>query len=149
MHGDGYETGQVPLFHVFVRIFGLDPVQNTTFFEKITNQILRLNYAQLICEPVRNESKDCAGSQSIATTLFEGFMTSPSINYDLTHLFGALREIQIWRYPIQGLFQWCRKSLFLQFSPSISFILLNLRFSLLVVFSTGTIRWEHEEADSF
>ena len=42
MHGDGYETGQVPLFHVFVRIFGLDPAQNTPFFEKITNQILRL-----------------------------------------------------------------------------------------------------------
>ena len=42
MHGDGYETGQVPLFHVFVRIFGLDPAQNTPFFEKITNQILGL-----------------------------------------------------------------------------------------------------------
>ena len=37
MHGDGYETGQVPLFHVFVRIFGLDPAQNMPFF-------LRLNY---------------------------------------------------------------------------------------------------------
>ena len=37
MHGDGYETGQVPLLHVFVRIIGLDPAQNTPFFEKITN----------------------------------------------------------------------------------------------------------------
>ena len=43
MHGDGHETGQVPLFHVFVRIFGLDPAQKTPFFEKVTNQILRLN----------------------------------------------------------------------------------------------------------
>ena len=33
MHGDGYETGQVPLFHVFVRIVGLDPAQNTFFRE--------------------------------------------------------------------------------------------------------------------
>ena len=41
MRGDGYET-QVPLFHVFVRSFGLDPAQNTPFFEKITNQILKL-----------------------------------------------------------------------------------------------------------
>ena len=45
MHGDGYETRQVPLSHVFVRMFGLDPAQNTPLFEKITNQILRLNYA--------------------------------------------------------------------------------------------------------
>ena len=57
MHGDGYENGQVPLLHVFVRIFGLDPAQYTPFFEKIINQILRLNYAQLICEPVRSENK--------------------------------------------------------------------------------------------
>ena len=57
MHGDGYETGQVPLFHVFVGIFGLYPAQNTPFFEKITNQILRLNYARLICDPVRSENK--------------------------------------------------------------------------------------------
>ena len=41
MHGGGYETRQVPLFHVFVRVFSLDPVQNTPFFENITNQILR------------------------------------------------------------------------------------------------------------
>ena len=32
MHGDGSETRQVPLFHVFVRIFGLDPSQNTPLF---------------------------------------------------------------------------------------------------------------------
>ena len=31
------------LFHVFVRISGLGPEQNTSLFEKITNQILRLN----------------------------------------------------------------------------------------------------------
>ena len=43
MHGDGYETRQVPLFDVFVRIFGLDPAQNTPIFDTITNQILRLN----------------------------------------------------------------------------------------------------------
>ena len=34
MHGDGYETRQVPLFHVFVRIFRLDPAQNTPFFQE-------------------------------------------------------------------------------------------------------------------
>ena len=74
MHGDGYETGQVPLFHVFVRIFGLDRAQNTPFLEKITNQILRLNYAQLIFEPVRSENKRLCTvtvySTSIAITLF-------------------------------------------------------------------------------
>ena len=35
----------------FVYIFGLDGAQKTPFFEKITNQIFRLNYAQLICDP--------------------------------------------------------------------------------------------------
>ena len=74
MHADGYETGQVPLFHVSVRIFGLGPAQNTPFLEKITNQILRLNYAQLICEPVLSENKRLCrvtvNSTSIATTLF-------------------------------------------------------------------------------
>ena len=45
MHGGGYETRQVPLF------------QNTPFFENITNQILRLNYTQLICKPVRSKIK--------------------------------------------------------------------------------------------
>ena len=34
MLGDGYETGQVPLFHVFVRIFGLDPAQNMAFSKR-------------------------------------------------------------------------------------------------------------------
>ena len=34
MHGDGYETRQVPLFHVFVRIFGLDPAQNTILLRR-------------------------------------------------------------------------------------------------------------------
>ena len=32
MHGDGYETLQVPLFDFFARIFGLDPAQKHTFF---------------------------------------------------------------------------------------------------------------------
>ena len=35
-------------FHVFVCIFGLGGAQNTPFFEKLTNQSLRLNYAHLI-----------------------------------------------------------------------------------------------------
>ena len=73
MHGDGYETRQVPLFHVSVRIFGLDPAKKTPFFEKIANQILRLNYAQLICKPVRSENKRLCrvtvNSTSMATTL--------------------------------------------------------------------------------
>ena len=38
MHGDGYETRQVFLFHLFVCIFGLDDAQNTPFFKKITNR---------------------------------------------------------------------------------------------------------------
>ena len=69
-----YKTGQIPLFHVFVRIFGLGPAQNTPFFEKITNQIHRLNYAQLSCEPVRSENERLCrvtvNSTSIPTTLF-------------------------------------------------------------------------------
>ena len=84
MHGDGYETLQVPLFDVFVRIFGLDPAQNTLFFDTITNQILRLNYARLIWEPVRDQNKRLCrvtvNSTSIATTFiviaFEGFKVS-------------------------------------------------------------------------
>ena len=28
MHGDGYETGQVPLFHILVRIFGHKLISN-------------------------------------------------------------------------------------------------------------------------
>ena len=79
MHGDGYETRQVLLFHVFVRIFGLDPAQNTPFLKKITNQILRFNYAHPICEPVGSENKRLCRvkvhSTSIATlfSLLEGF----------------------------------------------------------------------------
>ena len=73
MHGDGNETQQVFLFHVFVCIFGLDGAQHT-LFENLTNQIFRLNYAQLvICEPVRSENRLCTvtvNSTSIATTLF-------------------------------------------------------------------------------
>ena len=44
MHGDGYETGQVPLFHVFVRIFGLYPAQNTPFFweDNQSNPLIKL-----------------------------------------------------------------------------------------------------------
>ena len=73
MHGDGYETRQVFLFHVFVCIFGLDGAQNLPFFENITNQIFRLNYAQLICEPVQSKNNRLCtvtvNSTSIATTL--------------------------------------------------------------------------------
>ena len=53
MHGNGYETRQVPLFGVF----GLDPAQNTPFFDTMTNQILRLSYARLIWEPMRDQKK--------------------------------------------------------------------------------------------
>ena len=42
MHGDGYENGQVLLFYVFLYL---------------VNQVFRLNYAQLICEPVRSDNK--------------------------------------------------------------------------------------------
>ena len=82
MHEDGYETRQVLLFHVFVHIFGLDPAQNTPFLKEITNQILRLNYAHLICEPVRSENKRLCrvtvNSTSIATlfSLLKGFKVS-------------------------------------------------------------------------
>ena len=34
MHGDGFLTRQLPLFHVFVRILGLDPPQKHTFFRE-------------------------------------------------------------------------------------------------------------------
>ena len=34
MHGDSYEIRQVPFFHVFVRIFGLDPAQKHAFFRE-------------------------------------------------------------------------------------------------------------------
>ena len=44
-------------FHVLVCIFGLGVTQYTPIFEKITNEIFRLNYAQLICEPVQSENK--------------------------------------------------------------------------------------------
>ena len=82
MHGDGHETRQVALFHVFVRIFGFDPAQNTPFLKKIINQILRFNYAYIICEPVRSENKRLCSvsvnSTSIATlfSLLEGFKVS-------------------------------------------------------------------------
>ena len=53
------------MFHIFVHIFDLDPALNMPFFEKITNQILRLNYAQLFANPWEAKTKDCAGSRSI------------------------------------------------------------------------------------
>ena len=74
MHGDGYETRQVPLFDDFVLIFGLDPAKNTPFFDTIPNQILRLNYARLIWELMQDQNKRLCrvtvNSTSIATTLF-------------------------------------------------------------------------------
>ena len=68
-------------FLVFVCVFGLDGAQNTSFFEKIINQISRLNYVQLNCEPMRSENKRLCtvtvNSTSIATTLsFKGFKVS-------------------------------------------------------------------------
>ena len=41
----------------FCRHFWPWPCTKHTFFEKITNRILRFNYAQIICKPVRSESK--------------------------------------------------------------------------------------------
>ena len=81
MNEDGYETRQVFLFHVFVCIFGLDGAQNTPFFEKLTNQILRLNYAHLIFESVRSKNKRlCHGQFNIdcdnIVLAFEGFKVS-------------------------------------------------------------------------
>ena len=55
-------------------MFSLYTPQNIPFFEKITNQILRLNYTQLICKPMRSKKKRLCrvtdSSTSIATTLF-------------------------------------------------------------------------------
>ena len=75
MHGDDcYETRQVFLFHVFVCVFCLDGAQNTTFFKKTTNEIFGLNFAQLICEPMRSENKRLCtitvNSTSNATNFF-------------------------------------------------------------------------------
>ena len=58
---------------MFLSVFLALTVHNTPFFENITNQIFRLNYAQLICEPVRSENRLCTAtvnSISTATTLF-------------------------------------------------------------------------------
>ena len=54
------------------------------FFAKITNQIFRLNYAQLICEAAENK-RLCTvtvNSTSIATTLFS-LLEISRINYDV------------------------------------------------------------------
>ena len=73
----GFPKKTHPWFHIFVRIFGLDPAQNTPFFEKITNQILRLNYAQLICKPVRSKNKRlCRVTVNSTSIAFEGFKVS-------------------------------------------------------------------------
>ena len=62
MHGDGYETRQVPLFDVFVRIFGLDPAQNTFFrYDNQSNPSIKL------C--ATNLERVTVNSTSIATTL--------------------------------------------------------------------------------
>ena len=78
MHGDGYETRHVVLFHVFVCIFGLDSAQNTPFFEKITNKIFLLNYAQLLRE-AKTKSVHCHGQFNIDCDIvlaFKGFTFS-------------------------------------------------------------------------
>ena len=62
LYVDGYETRQVSLFNFFVRLFGVEPSQNTLFFGRITNQKFRLIYSQVTCE---TKTKDCAGSRSI------------------------------------------------------------------------------------
>ena len=71
IHEDGYETFCFTFLSVFL---ALTVHKTYLFFEKITNQIFPLNYAQLICEPVQSENKRfCAvtvNSPSIATTLF-------------------------------------------------------------------------------
>ena len=91
MHEMVIMNRQVFLFHVFVCIFRLEGAQNTPFFEKITNQIFRLNYGQLICKPVRSKNKRLrfvtVNSTSIGTMIaLAFFITSPSV--DLIDLFG-------------------------------------------------------------
>ena len=39
MHGGGYETRQVPLFHIFVRIFSLDLVHDHTEHNQLNPSI--------------------------------------------------------------------------------------------------------------
>ena len=59
------------LCFMFLSVFLALILHKTPFFEKITNQILGLNYAQLICEHVRSENKRLCrvtvNSTSIAT----------------------------------------------------------------------------------
>ena len=45
------------LFLMFLSVF---LAQNIPFFDTITNQILRLNYARLIWEPMRDQNKKIA-----------------------------------------------------------------------------------------
>ena len=62
------------------------------FFEKITNQILRLNYAQLIYEPVRTENKRLCrvtvNLTSIATTLFSKSICRRDLRESSMNAFG-------------------------------------------------------------
>ena len=62
---------------IFLSVFfGLDGAQNTPFFEKITNEIFQLNYAQVICEPVRSKNQRlCIDCDNIVLA-FEGFKVS-------------------------------------------------------------------------
>ena len=74
MLGDGYETGQVPLFHVFVRIFGLDHAQNMPLFreDNQSNPSIKLCATNLRTRAKRKQKivQGHGNSTSIATTLF-------------------------------------------------------------------------------
>ena len=92
MRGHGYETRQVLLFHVYVRIFGLHPEQNPPFFFLEDNQS---NPSIKLCPT--NLKIRAKGKQNIvqghglfnidydnlvlAFEGLQGFLTSPSIDY--------------------------------------------------------------------
>ena len=57
MNGDGYETRQVFSFMLLSVLLALTVHKTHLFFEKLTNQIFRLSYAQLICEPMQSKNK--------------------------------------------------------------------------------------------
>ena len=75
MREDGYETRQVLLFHVYVRIFGLHPEQNPPFFfleDNQSNPSIKLCPTNLKIRAKGNKilCRITVNSTSIATTLF-------------------------------------------------------------------------------
>ena len=71
----GFSQKNAPLVSFLLSVFLALSLHKTHLFSrKITNQILRLNYAKLICKPVRSKNKRLCrvtvNSTSIATTLF-------------------------------------------------------------------------------